>query len=491
MTKKKIFLYSLITISILLLYIAFMVSDNNELSLKKADGELTLKETIVLGLNIAEKWDENARFYKLTSSDENKGGSRGETGKRYDWNLFFIVPGTDKHLLVGISKGEIDLEREIIGPKNEMPIDLDDIQLDSPKLLKIVRNKFDIYKGEEWATGYHFTLDNIDGKPVVTVVGIDKDKLFTKVDIDPKDGKIIGAVHKVPKGGELISISSKTNTPKILKTQMDIKGVSANGDNLVTWGDKKPSSYDLVNQPFIEFSNDNGETWTALNIHKSIEKSWFNSKNELYVATESELVRIKNTDVKMKSLLTLKTQLEKIDYSANDITILSNKNIYTTNDSGENWNKITEPEPVLFLQVSEDGNLIILTHERRILLNNGEKWIKIKLPTNEHELSDLKVIKNDLFLIMGNELWVYNLKNMRLNKLTTTMQISQLVKKGDKLFGISAEGNIYSINKGGGSREHITNRLFSIGDKIIADVETTQRGIFIATRPDFIWEEVK
>ncbi|MBB4823674.1 hypothetical protein HNO89_000894 [Sporosarcina luteola] len=358
MTNKKIFYPFLIII----ISIIFLVSDNNHWNFKEMDGELTLKETIVLGLHTAKKWDINAQFYKLTSSDENKGGSRGEIGKRYDWNLFFLVPGTDKHLLIGISKGEIDLEREIIGPKNEMPIDLDDVQLDSPKLLKIVRTRFDIYKGEEWATGYHFTLNNIGGKPVVTVVGIDKDKLFTKVDIDPKSGRIIGAIHKIPKGGELISISSQTTTPKPLKFQMDIKGISANGDNLVTWGDKKPSSYDSVNQPFIELSIDHGETWAALNIQENIVKSWFNSSSELFVATKSKLLRSKEDD-KMKSLLTLKTQIDEMDYSANNIAILSNKNIFITNDNGENWNKIIEPEPTLFLQVSAGGNLIIFTHE--------------------------------------------------------------------------------------------------------------------------------
>ncbi|MBB4825929.1 hypothetical protein HNO89_003166, partial [Sporosarcina luteola] len=136
-------------------------------------------------------------------------------------------------------------------------------------------------------------------------------------------------------------------------------------------------------------------------------------------------------------------------------------------------------------------NYEIDSHDRKVLLNNGEKWIQLKLPTSEQELSDLKVIKNELFLIIGNKLWVYNLQNMSLNKLTTTMQISQLIKKGDKLFGVSAEGNIYSISKGGSSLEHIIIRLFSIGDKIVADVESTQRGMLVATRPDFIWEEIK
>ena len=36
----------------------------------------------------------------------------------------------------------------------------------------------------------------------------------------------------------------------------------------------------------------------------------------------------------------------------------------------------------------------------------------------------------------------------------------------------------------------MTNRLFLIEDKIVADVENTQKALFIATQPDFIWEEI-
>jgi len=221
--------------------IGFKNKDYDELEeLKTTNEELTLKEAIALGLSTAKKWNENATFYKLTSSDENGGGTRGETGKRYNWNLFFTIPGSEKQLLVGISKGAIDTEQEIIGPKDTIPIKLKDIMLDSPKLLKIVKDRYDLRKGEDWATGYHFTLDTIDNKPTVTVIGIDKNKLFTKVNIDPKKGEITNASHKIPKGGGLISKSLNSITTKILKKGMDINGVSAGLNRLVAWGDQKP-----------------------------------------------------------------------------------------------------------------------------------------------------------------------------------------------------------------------------------------------------------
>lgn len=142
MSKKSPFFYTLVILIIvsLLFFIGFKIInlDNKRLTIAEST-ELTLKETIVLGLDTAEKWNENAVFHKLTSSDENRGGTRGNSGKRYDWNLFFIVPDTDKQLLVGISKGAIDLEREVIVSGDAIPIELDDIKLDSPDLLKIVK----------------------------------------------------------------------------------------------------------------------------------------------------------------------------------------------------------------------------------------------------------------------------------------------------------------------------------------------------------------
>ena len=473
-------------------FVGFKVinANNNDLKLKDKNGELTLKESINLGLLSAKKWDENAMFYKLTSSDENRGGTRGDTGKRYDWNLFFSVPGTDKQLIVGIAKGSIDFEREVIGP-NEPSIKLDDIKLDSPELLKIVKNKYNLQKGEDWATGYHFTLDTIDGKPIVTVVGIDKDKLFTRIDIDPKNGKIVGAIHKVPKGGGLISIASDTNKPKITKIGMDIKGISSSDNSIVSWGDQKPIGINSTNQPFIELSNNNGESWKSLTIDKNVVDAWFSSNRKLFIATESELLSVENTADRIESILSLKTKIEVVDYSTANIAILSDKKIYTTNDNGASWNITSVPEPLISLQISNKGVLIGLTQDRKVLLKNGEKWNTLKISTDQLEVSDLKVIKNDIILLMGNEIWVYSLENEIFSKLDNTSQIIQFIKNGSNLFGISEDGTIYLINWGGDSIELSVDRLYLVGNNIVSDVEMTENGLFIATTPDFIWKDIK
>ena len=80
------------------------------------------------------------------------------------------------------------------------------------------------------------------------------------------------------------------------------------------------------------------------------------------------MVRINNTRDKMESIFTLKTQFEGVDYSTNNIAILSNSKIYATNDNGEKWSEVSEPEPVLFPQISKSGQVIVFTEDRKVSL---------------------------------------------------------------------------------------------------------------------------
>lgn len=129
--------------------------------------ELSLKEAISLGLDKAEKWNENAYLVKLTSTDETMGGTRGAEGKRYNWNLFFEAPSKNHQFRIMISEGGIKETLVGQGTINGNPITLDDIKFDSPSLVEIAQKKYNLQKGVDWATGYHFLLDSEKGKLTV------------------------------------------------------------------------------------------------------------------------------------------------------------------------------------------------------------------------------------------------------------------------------------------------------------------------------------
>jgi hypothetical protein len=126
------------------------------------------------------------------------GGSRGETGKRYKWFLNFIVPGTDDYLLLGISKGKITVFEQLKQLGQEQTIAYSDIKFDSSDLVRIAKDKYGLNPGKDWATGYHFTLRKIENTPTISVLGTDKDKLFTRITFDAKNSKITGVFTKFP-----------------------------------------------------------------------------------------------------------------------------------------------------------------------------------------------------------------------------------------------------------------------------------------------------
>lgn len=452
--------------------------------------ELSLKEAINLGLDRAKKWNEDASLASVTSVDEDMGGTRGATGKRYKWTMSFESPSTDQQLFIGISKGEISVVEEGKGPSFG-EIKSDDIKFDSPYLLKIAKEKYDLQKGVDWATGYHFTLNGENGKPTVTVLGNDNDSLFTRINFDARNGKVVDVMKKVPKGGGVIKARLGSDESEVSKNGRAILGISANDNQVVIWGDQKPRVFNFSVQPFIEFSKNHGEYWNALNFNEEILNAWINLDNELYAATELGLWRIETSENKMQRIFTTENKIEKIDYAINNnIVILSNNYIHKTIDNGENWTEIIQPESeeIISLQISDGGTVIILTSNGNIYQENGDKWINLELAQGLETPSYMELIGDNLFLLSDYTLWVQNLKDDRWNKIQTNYEFNTLIKKRNNLFGINEDGIIYLIKLGGDANEWKVERLFEAKDGIITDLALTQNDLFIATIPDYYWE---
>lgn len=126
--------------------------------------ELSIKQAIDLASPSARKWNENAQLLQAINIDlDLPGNSNGSNGKRKFWNISFGVPDTNQFFLVTIHEGKIDKTQELTKKgdtptkKNEF-IKLEDIQYDSPELLKKALEMGTIYPGKEWAKGYNFVL---------------------------------------------------------------------------------------------------------------------------------------------------------------------------------------------------------------------------------------------------------------------------------------------------------------------------------------------
>lgn len=150
--------------------------------------ELSLKQAIELASTPALKWNNNAQFLQAVNIDKDKPGkSIGSNGKRKYWNIDFGVPDTNKMFLVTIYEGEIveakDVTRDGDSPySREEFIRLEDINYDSPQLLKKALESGDIYPGKDWAKGYNFMLkkDTEMNIPLMLVIGWNKEQTKMK-----------------------------------------------------------------------------------------------------------------------------------------------------------------------------------------------------------------------------------------------------------------------------------------------------------------------
>lgn len=451
-----------------------------------SDGEITLKEAINIGLQRAKEWNVNATLTSINSVDETMGGSRGGTGKRFKWSMIFIVPGTDDYVLIGISEKKIILFR----PDKQTPgptIPYDEIKLDSSDVLQLAKDKYGLKQGKDWATGYHFTLDSIDGTPILDVVGNDRDNRFTRISFNALNGDVVSAIHKLPYGGGLISRSNGTDN--LTKKGMAITGVVAGNNNLVVWGDKKPTQFSTTKQPFIEWSHNNGVTWTELQANNYVTHAWFDRKDQLYVATEKELWTGITSKRKGTKILSLDHRIENIDHSSNNnIAVLSKGNIHYTTNQGKSWEQAIVPKPFYEVQISDNGDLVGLTEERKILQKTNDGWNEITMPNSKDVPDDMKVINNRLFITTQSGIWTRNLKEENWSKIQVDEVVVKFIKKGEKLFGYAHRGEaIYSINT---KDERKPEKVFDARDSIVMDVDIMGDTLWIATIPNYSWEEM-
>jgi hypothetical protein len=451
-----------------------------------SDGEITLKEAINIGLERAKEWNVNATLTRVNSVDETMGGSRGETGRRFKWFMIFIVPGTDDYVLIGISEKKITVFRPS-KQSADPTIPYDEIKLDSSDVLQLAKDKFGLKQGKDWATGYHFTLDSIDGTPILTVFGNDRNHRFTRIAFNAQNGDVVSAIHKLPYGGGLIS--KRIGNDNLTKKGMAITGVVAGNQYLVIWGDKKPTQFSTTNQPFIEWSHNNGETWTELQANNYVTQAWLDMNDRLYAATEKELWADITSKSKGTKILSLDHRIENIDYSINNnIAVISNGKVYYTNNQGESWEQGILPKPFHVVQISDNGDLVGFTEEKKILQKTNDGWNEITMPHSNDVPEDMKVINHKLYITTQSGIWTRNLQEGNWVNIQVGEIVVKFIKKGEKLFGITQRGEaIYSINM---KDEGESEKVFDARDSIVWDVDVMGDTLWIATIPNYSWEEM-
>ncbi|MGF9979655.1 hypothetical protein [Viridibacillus arvi] len=115
-------------------------------------------------------------------------------------------------------------------------------------------------------------------------------------------------------------------------------------------------------------------------------------------------------------------------------------------------------------------------------------WSEITMPKSNDEPWDMKVIKNRLFITTQSGIWTRDLQGGIWRNIKVEEEVVKFIKKGEELFGYTHRGEaIYSINT---KDEKKPEKVFDAVDFIVQDVDITGDTLWIATIPNYSWEEM-
>ena len=110
------------------------------------------------------------------------------------------------------------------------------------------------------------------------------------------------------------------------------------------------------------------------------------------------------------------------------------------------------------------------------------------MPNRNDVPDDMQMIHNRLFIITQSGIWTRNLQEGNWRKIQVDEKVVRLIKKGEKLFGVTHRGEaIYSINTNAESK---SEKMFDAGDSIVNDVDSMGDTLWIATIPNYSWEDM-
>lgn len=155
--------------------------------------QLSLKEAVNLGWRHAAAWDPEAVLISASSvDDEYEEEGKGNNGRRRFWNLIFAVPEKDRSLILTIRDGQVQLKETKDVYQAAEGVQVHEIIVDSPQLVKRARDKYHLLPGVTWAEGYHFVLFKSENVLFAAVVGLNEKEQYTKIFFDPQDGSYLG-----------------------------------------------------------------------------------------------------------------------------------------------------------------------------------------------------------------------------------------------------------------------------------------------------------
>jgi hypothetical protein len=468
-------------------------------TIETIENDLTVLEAFDLGYERALKWEDDIQLFQLTSVDDKheENQVKGENGTRRDWNLQFVKPGTNEHLLISISDRNITNFEPITGPNiPKKNILIDEILFDSNDLIKLAKENENLYPGSGWAVGYHYSLNKLDGDPVISVVGTDEIGNFTKLYYSASTKNLIDAIHKVPVGGGIYYINNKENKEQEklkFKDKFIVLGASTLNNSMVVWGSMNHNLYDP--ELVLVYSKNKGNTWSILRIpqkYQRIINTWFSDDtSELFLATPNEIFKI--VDKKWSSVYKTANGVNIIDTQSLGDTIIileEHGKLQVSNNSGLTWDNVDLPlTESQSIQYSEGGLYVI---SKGFIYKREEKaWSMVKSPILGN-IRDMKLNNKYLTIFTSEKVAIYDIEKTQWETIQhdDVKAIYYHPTNITSIFVVSHDDRITEYIKGGDKWQMKNELTLDVG-RVVGFFPSTNKELLVAARPKLEWKKYK
>lgn len=487
-------------LSLTFIFIATQTFEGNSTNLK----ELTLIEAYKLSFEEAKKWNNKSKLYFMTSTDTSKEprGTYDSKGKRKDWNTMYVVPETNKWLIIEIRDGQVSNTKDFnqFTPPNNKIIDFTDIQIDSSQALKKAKDYFNLKPGKNWAKGYHFVLNKQNSNLILTVVGVDDNGYFTKVIFDAGTGEIMSAIHKVPSGGGFYESKSQSTLIGGYKPYAILgSNISPNftsDQSIIIWGYSEPSSINSL--PIVKTTTDGGGEWKDIYITKNIKDIFFSDTykedNTIFFVSENTILKSNTSTNRLENFFEADNLIIDVDKHEKSFYILTENALLISYDDGNEWITFNIPKNSKSINIGPNNEIFIFNSEE-IYKKDASNWTKVINPLKNNILG-LEISNNTLVAYSDNEVGIFNI-NSKTWKIINDYQLIKKVifdydfESNHQIYILSNDGSINVLGGGvnGWKGRKLSDRVEE--GEIVSISSGPNNKLFICKTPDIIWQKKK
>lgn len=168
------------------------------------DREITLREAILISIEIAKQYDPNPELLNINSVADKKG--TGKDGKKPNWNSMVSLPHANYRMSVTIVNGKLK-EYKFLDPSDDKPIKNIDISIDSETFIQKAIQKYNLkpIKAKNSAKeNYHFKIQRNDEQmPIFSIEGYTKSGEYMEIYFNPLNGSYLGkGIKRFENGGK-------------------------------------------------------------------------------------------------------------------------------------------------------------------------------------------------------------------------------------------------------------------------------------------------